>query len=74
MPPLAMLIAPLIVAPLTMRSRALAMVVMSSVPVKVTPSRKLLALLVAVKMPAAAGGEAPLILTPFCTTALPARR
>ena len=34
MPPLAMLIAPLIVAPLTMRSRELAIEVRSSVPVK----------------------------------------
>ena len=71
MPPLAMLIEPLIGAALTMRSREFGTVVMSRTPVKVTLSRKLLALLVIVKEPPLAV-TMPLSLTPFWMTALPA--
>ena len=51
MPPLAMLIAPLIVAPLMMRSRELTTVVKSRVPLSVTLLRKLALLLTAWNAP-----------------------
>ena len=47
MPPLATLTVPLIVAPLMIRSRELAIVVMSTVPARVTPLRTLVPLLTA---------------------------
>src|SRR5664279_3790079 len=71
MPPLAMLIEPLIGAALTIRSREFGTVVMSRTPVKVTLSRKLMALFDIVKEPPLAV-TMPLSLTPFWKTALPA--
>src|SRR5664279_3583060 len=72
MPPLAMFTAPLSVALLMMRSRELPWLVMSSAPVNVTPSRKLLPLLLAWKEPVPLTLMTPLSLTPLCATVLPA--
>src|SRR5664279_2124499 len=73
MPPLAMLIEPLIGAALTIRSREFGTVVMSRTPVKVTLSRKLMALLVIWSRPVPlVESVPPLIVMPLCTTLLPA--
>ena len=71
MPPLATFTAPLMVAPLMIRSRALAAVVRSSVPAKLTALRKLVELLLACSTPL------PLVVTvpppivmPACVTML----
>ena len=71
MPPFAICTAPLKVAPLTMRSREMAIDVRSSVPLKATPSRKLLPLLLALKTPLPLELMTPVMRTPPCTTALP---
>src|SRR5664279_3977971 len=71
MPPLTIFTVPLSVALLMMRSRALPCV-RSSAPVNVTPSRKLLPLLLAWNGPVPLTLITPLSLTPLCTTVLPA--
>jgi hypothetical protein len=74
MPPLPtlMVLPDVSVRPLAMRSRELAMVVRFSVPLSVTPSRMLLALLVAANVPAPLVLMTPDMRTPFCRTVLPA--
>ena len=72
MPPLAILTAPLSVAPLMKRSREFVIVVASSAPVKFTPSRMLLPLLMAWNEPVPLTLITPFSVTPFCTTTLPA--
>ena len=71
-PPLAMLTLPLIVSPLITRSMELPLVLRSSVPLKVAPLRKLEPLLVPRTLPVPTVLTRPSIVTPFCTTVLPA--
>ncbi len=76
MPPFATLTAPLRVSPLAIRSRELAVLVRSSAPSRVTPLRKLLALLEATTLPVVpvVPRVPPVMLVPNWSSTLPLDR